>query len=453
MSSPSPGDVVTRWTLLYYKYVKLSDAQRPPLAAWFKTSASTHGLVGRVLVGRDGVNATLGATSRASLEAHSASLSSLPGFSGIDFKIAPSFGPRNAAAVSGCHFDQFQVRVRDEMLAMNVPPGVADPANAGTHLSPFDFHAALVRSGQTGTSSSVGVGSSARAAVGAAETVLIDVRNGYEHAIGRFEPPPGVKLFLPPVRTFSEFPAYFDSIQDELRGKTVLMYCTGGVRCERASAYVREKGDGFSDVFQLDGGIQRYMEAFAATSGESPLPLPIGGTSSFSPSLSVPSSSWVGSLFVFDERPPVRSPLPTASSSPSSSSSSPAIVSLGGGDEASTRILGRCLLCGSAHERYSWLRCGRCRVLVLVCDACAGSDVVQSLDGGAERGLRCAECANGRARRAGPVKTEENARAKTAAKAADRLLRGHARRDRNHAVAAAAAAAALGDTAAEMRHQ
>lgn len=114
----------------------------------------------------------------------------------------------------------------------------ADPfANTGVHLSPADFHAALLAAADV-------------------PTVVIDARNAYETAIGRFQPPKA-QLLDPATRCFSDLPGWMDRHEGALRHRRVLMYCTGGVRCERASAYLKEKGEGFGDVYQLQGGIQR----------------------------------------------------------------------------------------------------------------------------------------------------------------------------------------------------
>ena len=97
-----------------------------------------------------------------------------------------------------------------------------------------------------------------------AAPLLIDVRNEYEWEIGRLLPPAGVAQLLPPTRTFAELPAWVEAHAAELqrgaRGGGIFTYCTGGVRCERFSALLRTRFPG-APVFQLGGGIQRYMEA------------------------------------------------------------------------------------------------------------------------------------------------------------------------------------------------
>eukprot|EP00873_Tetraselmis_striata_P025221 jgi/Tetstr1/445485/TSEL_033263.t1 len=230
-------------------------------------------------------------------------------------------------------------RLQEHIQAVKDAPGVR-AAQGGAHLSPQEFHAALVERRADG-----------------ADTVLIDTRNCYETRIGAFEcwrgaaspaaaawhgmawagrgeKVPGIALEDPCTRQFSDFPAWADANAERLRGKRVMMYCTGGVRCERASAYLRSKGDGFQDVVQLSGGIQRYLEAFP--------------TDGF----------FHGKKFVFDER-----------------------LAVGGGrhdggNDANEqrRVVGSCMRCAAATEDYGpRLRCPRCRLLLLICADCAAA--------------------------------------------------------------------------------
>jgi UPF0176 protein len=103
------------------------------------------------------------------------------------------------------------------------------------------------------------------------DTVVIDTRNDYEYAIGTFE-----GAINPEIRSFREFPAWFDA-HPEFKGKTLAMFCTGGIRCEKATAYLREQG--FDEVYQLEGGILKYLET-----------------------IEEPASKWDGECYVFDRR-------------------------------------------------------------------------------------------------------------------------------------------------------
>ncbi|CAI5481459.1 unnamed protein product [Closterium sp. Yama58-4] len=146
-----------------------------------------------------------------------------------------------------------------------------------------------------------------------------------------FQPPshlPGVKFIDPCIRQFSDLPAWVDRHEEELRNKTVLMYCTGGVRCESATAYLRSKGPGFQDVVQLSGGIVRYLEAF-----------PDGGF-------------FRGKNFVFDHRLAVPPAAPQQAT------------------------IGTCCVCTKPFDDYSRRnRCAACRMLLLICPACAENQV------------------------------------------------------------------------------
>jgi predicted sulfurtransferase len=247
-----------KWTLLYYHYFsqKISIKARAELQDMLITSAQRNNLVGRIRVAYDGINATLGAYSKSDLEKHANEISSLHddfGFNTentfIDFKYALSEGSRSIEAIEGCRFNTFEAKLVDEIVTMNLSKERANPINTGIHLSPIEFHNGIIMDGSDTTSNIIKA------------DVIIDVRNSYESDIGRFVPPSNVSLLVPNVRTFADMPSYFDSIEESIKGKNIFMYCTGGVRCERASAYIREKGEGFKNVYQLQGGVQRYLEA------------------------------------------------------------------------------------------------------------------------------------------------------------------------------------------------
>ncbi|BDA43290.1 probable thiosulfate sulfurtransferase/rhodanese-like domain-containing protein at N-terminal half [Coccomyxa sp. Obi] len=296
----------TQGILLYYKYVDLTD-QQTAVQQWMQSLCEDLGLRGRIRVARDGINTTVGG-SMAALRAHIDAVHQhhLLG-TGIDFKLASSSGPSSTQAARETGFQSLTVSMCQEVVALGDGP-VSDPQElektTAPHVSPQLFHDLLDQSKE---------GSSK-------ETVLLDVRNLYETRIGHFHKE-GVRLLDPQLRSFNELRTWLDRQAAALANRRVLMYCTGGVRCERASAYLRSKGPAFQDVVQLSGGIQRYMEAF-----------PDGGF-------------FAGKNFVFDER-----------------------VTVAGGSE---RVVGRCCLCSCAHDTYEpRCRCSHCRMLVLVCPGC-----------------------------------------------------------------------------------
>ncbi|GMH44089.1 hypothetical protein BSKO_12023 [Bryopsis sp. KO-2023] len=317
--------------LLYYKYVDLLE-RREEVEAFYATRCRELNLRGRVRVARDGVNATLGGF-KDCLEIHIEEVKNHTVLAGddVDFKLARSDGPRNRLTTLESGFDKLSISLVDEVVTLG-PRAVsrADPTvNSGVHLTPAEFHEELRRQANP-RSSGHGSGDDLPRPL-----VLLDTRNAYETRIGRFDVP-GVTTLDPQLRCFSDLPAWVDRHESLLRDKQVMMYCTGGVRCERASAYLRDKGPGFDDVGQLKGGIQRYLEAF-----------PDGGF-------------FDGKNFVFDER---------------------------GVMSGSSKIVGRCLLCSSAWDDYGARdRCSKCRILILVCDTCRNEGLLTA-------NMKCELCA------------------------------------------------------------
>ena len=206
------------------------------------------------------------------------------------------------------------VKAAKEVVSLDLDPSVdkilKDNIGGGTHLSPQEFHDQ--------------VQSVAASATGEKTAVLLDVRNVYEARIGAFKADEGVLTVNPLTRKFSDFRGFVDQNVHALKDKTIFAYCTGGVRCEKASRYLQYKG--VADVRQLSGGICAYMDAF-----------PEGGL-------------FRGKNFVYDPR----IALPYA-----------------GNTEASREVIGICAKCQAPHDDYRpQQRCVQCRMLVLVCSAC-----------------------------------------------------------------------------------
>lgn len=173
----------------------------------------------------------------------------------------------------------------------------ADIRAGGKHLKPSEYHEAMSHP----------------------NAIMIDVRNFNESIIGKFAPP-NIPVLDPQMRRSTEFPKWVDDNLPKLQGKKVLMYCTGGIRCERASAYLVEKG--LTDVNQLEGGIHRYLEEYVEDGGH-----------------------WIGSNYTFDKR-----------------------FSHGA---KNAQVIGKCVLCGVPWERYAARKkCKWCRMEVLVCRTC-----------------------------------------------------------------------------------
>jgi predicted sulfurtransferase len=282
---------------------------------------------GRVRVARDGINCTLGGLLE-DLQQHAAEVSAHPLLQGnrtIDFKYSALPSNPSQQLVLQSKFDRLVVRRTAELVTFlnGRLPAEVFPSATAPHLSPQQYHESLTSATQSGGNS-----------------ILIDTRNIYESRIGSFEVP-GIATLKPPTRIFSDFSKWADQHEDQLRGRQVFMFCTGGVRCERASAYIRAKGPDFQDVVQLEGGIVRYLEAF----GE--------------------QGYFVGRNFVFDPRAAHGGPEHDDDSEVElhSTTSSTQCIKL-----PSTA---HCAICGEPHGDYqNCTRCSACRMLVLVCEKC-----------------------------------------------------------------------------------
>ena len=177
------------------------------------------------------------------------------------------------------------------------------------------------------------------------ETVIIDVRNAYESAIGNFQPPPnGAKLIDPKMRNSIEFPKWLNSqeTQKQLTGKNVLMYCTGGIRCERATALLNQMSTIHQElkpkkVYHCRGGIERYVKTF-----------PNGGY-------------WKGKNYLFDRR---------MEQTPENAKTFE--------ENDDTLQDAKCCLCQTKWTIYrGQFKCNRslCRVPVIVCDSCTATAI------------------------------------------------------------------------------
>lgn len=215
------------------------------------------------------------------------------------------------------------------------------------------------------------------------DTVVIDVRNHYEAAIGRFAPPAeGAQVIDPKMRKSTEFPRWLDrkETKEMLRGKQVLMYCTGGVRCERASALLKQKIEtevdtaelGIKGVYQLQGGVDKYFKQF-----------PEGGL-------------WKGKNYTFDKRFAHAPPAVEAIERAKNVLGEDCVVfdnqkadGIPVSDVAA--VLGRCSACGKPWDMYRGKRrCPTCGVPSLICRECfvADRDGTQKLS----KEVRCDLC-------------------------------------------------------------
>lgn len=243
--------------LLYYVFTPLADPEAVRL--WQRDLCESLGLRGRILLSEHGMNGTVGGELTA-LKRYIRKTRDYAPFKGTAFKWSEGTAATPEPGPSGFResldFPKLSVKVRRELVTFGAPGDLSVDAGGvvggGTHLTPQEVHRLVDEHGD--------------------DVVFFDGRNAYEAAIGRFD-----GAIVPDVRTTADFVGELDSGKyDDLKGRPVVTYCTGGVRCEVLSSLMKQRG--FEDVYQLDGGIARYGEVY----GDEGL--------------------WSGSLYVFDGR-------------------------------------------------------------------------------------------------------------------------------------------------------
>ncbi|MEP6821008.1 MAG: rhodanese-related sulfurtransferase [Chthoniobacterales bacterium] len=223
--------------ILFYKYVAISDPES--FTAEQREFCVSLGIKGRVLIAAEGINGTL-AGPVGSIKEYTAALHRDERFADVAFKI--SAGDEQT-------FPKLVVKTRREIVTLGLPEL---PSNQENQLSPAKWKQMMEED---------------------PDVVLLDVRNRFESDAGKFD-----GAVVCEIENFRDLPAYVDRLEP-LKQKKVMMYCTGGIRCEKASALLRSRG--FKDVFQLHGGIVTYQEQFG-------------------------NEHWQGECFVFDQRMTVR---------------------------------------------------------------------------------------------------------------------------------------------------
>jgi UPF0176 protein len=225
------------WVLAYYSFTPVENPEEEVIQ--HKFFFKDRDITCRIYLSTEGINGQMSAKA-ADGQAYIEWLKSRPGFQNITFKIDPFHEHV---------FPRATVKVRSQLVAFDVP---VDMSQTGEHLSPQEWKEMLENRDAT--------------------TLLVDVRNRYEWELGHFE---GAEL--PKLEQFREFPDYVDNLKTTHDPKTtrVMMYCTGGIRCEVYSAFLKQNG--FEKVYQLDGGVINYGHQEG-------------------------KKHWRGKLFVFDDR-------------------------------------------------------------------------------------------------------------------------------------------------------
>ena len=265
--------------LLFYKYVTFADPEKFQKEHF--QFCLDNDIKGRVWIAKEGINGTVSGNTE-NIEKYKSEIRKYPGFEDIWFKE----DPHNEHA-----FIKIHVRIRHEIVTASF--GNIDLSKTGKRLSPEELNQFYESE---------------------KDFVIIDTRNDYESNIGKFK-----NAIVPNTETFRDWPKAVEKLE-QFKDKTVVTYCTGGIRCEKASAYLIEKG--FKDVYQMDGGIWNYITKH-------------------------PDKYWEGSVFVFDER---------------------RIVTPNTKEEI--KHIGKCYYCGTPTSYYINCHNQICDKILLTCDKC-----------------------------------------------------------------------------------
>ena len=201
-----------------YKFVRLENFEevKPPLLKVMEENE----VKGTLLLALEGINGTI-AGPKSGIDAVLNFINSDERLAGVSFKC--SYHQANP-------FQRTKVKLKKEIVTMGVE-GIDPTLTVGTYVKPKDWNALISDP----------------------EVLLIDTRNDYEVEIGTFE-----NAVNPNTETFREFPEYVAKNLDKTKHKKVAMFCTGGIRCEKSTAYLKEQG--FEDVYHLEGGVLKYLE-------------------------------------------------------------------------------------------------------------------------------------------------------------------------------------------------
>jgi len=263
--------------LLYYKYTEVENPE--DLRESQFELCSKLGLKGRILIAKEGMNGTIGGSEESCME-YIRVTSNIKGFDGIDWKISHN---------TDDSFPKLKVVVRDEIVSFKAPVNLK---NKAPYILPEEMKELLDKQ---------------------EDVVILDARNNYESKIGKFK-----NAIAPDIQNFREFPEFVKTIA-HLKDKPIVTYCTGGIRCEKASAYLIEQG--FKDVRQLHGGIAQYGEK-------------AGG------------KDFEGTMYVFDKR--IHIPVNTEN----------------------PEIISECHHCGIKVARYINCCNAECNKQIIVCEDC-----------------------------------------------------------------------------------
>jgi len=272
-----------RITLSFYQYAQIENPEQ--FRDEFYLGLSQFGVFGRIYVAAEGINGQISVPEK-NLEAFKNYLYSIPFLEGIRLNIAVDD--------DGKSFYKLKIKVRPKIVADGLDDTSFDVTKRGRPLSAEEFNQLTDE----------------------LDTIVVDMRNHYESEVGHFE-----NAICPDVETFREALPLVEDMLAEQKDKKIVMYCTGGIRCEKASAYYLHRG--FENVFMVDGGIIEY----ARQCQEKGLP-----------------NKFIGKNFVFDERM---------------------------GERISEEVIARCHQCGKPCDTHVNCTNDACHILFIQCEDCA----------------------------------------------------------------------------------
>lgn len=271
-----------RVTLSYYRYTRIED----PYQFRDQLFMQYHelGVMGRIYIAQEGINAQISVPNER-FEAFRQLMDSYDMFQNLRLNIA--------VEADGKSFFTLIIKVREKIVADGIDDPNFDPGKTGTHLDAASWNQLTEDP----------------------NTIVVDMRNHYESEIGHFE-----KAITPDVTTFREELPFVADMLAEAKNKNILMYCTGGIRCEKASAYMKYRG--FENVFQLEGGIIEYDRQVKAKGLQ---------------------NKFIGKNFVFDERL---------------------------GERISPDVIAHCHQCGEPADTHVNCANSHCHILFIQCKSC-----------------------------------------------------------------------------------
>ena len=278
------AEMFTRRTISFYRYFILDEPQS--LRDQLYQDWSALNCFGRIYIAREGINAQMSVPEE-NLEAFFNSLKKYPILHQIPIKYA--------IEDDGKSFYKLAIKVRPKLVADGLNDDAFDVTNVGKHLTALEFHEM----------------------VGSGENIVVDMRNHYESEIGHFK-----GAIRPEVDTFREEITLVTEMLADKKDRKILLYCTGGIRCEKASAYLKHHG--FKDVNQLHGGILEYARKMKQLNLE---------------------PNFIGKNFVFDERM---------------------------GETVNGQVIAHCHQCGQPCDMHVNCANNLCHLLFIQCAECAG---------------------------------------------------------------------------------